>query len=116
MFWAGKWDTPLINLLQTLKSRKGFWTRQENLTMEHIKELYQYKCSSEYKEKSKDVFVFQCLTGLRYVGLELVNKRILTSEGCLYLEENNDHSKPASEIPLYKIQKRFWRNMIISYP
>ncbi len=35
--------------------------------------------------------------------LELVNKRIITTEGSLFLKENKDFSKPAREIPLYRI-------------
>ena len=33
----------------------------------------------------------------------LVNKRIGTSEGSLFLREGKDHTKPDREIPLYRI-------------
>ena len=40
---------------------------------------------------------------MRYGELKLVNKRIVTAEGCLFLKEGKDHTKPDRESPLYRI-------------
>ena len=85
------------------KKPKRVLTRQEALTMEQVKELYEFKCSTISHTEEKDVFVFQCLTSLRYGDLKLVSKRILTEDNCLFIKEIKDISKPNRKIPLYVI-------------
>ncbi len=103
MFWSVKNGFAFNEAFKDFKKPQRVLTRQEALTMEQVKTLHNFRCSSLAKSKAKDIFVFQCLTGLRYSELELVNKRVITADGCLFLKENKDHSKPAREIPLYKI-------------
>ncbi|QYA25589.1 tyrosine-type recombinase/integrase [Gramella sp. MT6] len=103
MFWSVKNGYAFNEAFKDFKKPQRVLTRQEALTMDHVKKLHAYNCSTISQEKSKDVFVFQCLTGLRYGELELVNKRIITADDCLFLKESKDHSKPAREIPIYKI-------------
>ena len=103
MFWAFKNDFAFNKAFQDFKKPQRVLTRQEALTMDQVKTLHNFQCLTEAKSKAKDVFIFQCLTGLRYSELALVNKRIITLEECLFLKEDKDPSKPNREIPLYKI-------------
>lgn len=103
MFWAVKNGYAFNNDFVDFKKPQRVLTRQEALTMENVKEIYEFECSNDELTKARDIFVFQCLTGLRYGELELVNKRIVTEDNCLFLKEGKDPTKPDREIPLYKI-------------
>lgn len=103
MFWSVKNGYAFNSDFIDFKKPQRVLTRQEALSMEQVKALYEFQCATESLTKAKDVFVFQCLTGLRYGDLKLVNKRIVTADGCLFLKEGKDHTKPDREIPLYRI-------------
>lgn len=103
MFWSVKNGYAFNSAFEDFKKPQRVLTRQEALTMDQVKVLHNFPCLTEAKSKAKDIFIFQCLTGLRYSELELVNKRIITADGCLFLKEDKDTSKPNREIPLYEI-------------
>lgn len=103
MFWSVKNGHAFNSEFLEFKKPQRVLTRQEALTMEQVKAIYDFECATESLIEARDVFVFQCLTGLRYGDLELVNKRIITADNCLFLKEGKDHTKPDREIPLYKI-------------
>ncbi len=103
MFWSVDNGYCFNTAFKGFKKPQRVLTRQEALTMDQVKTLHNFPCLTEAKSKAKNVFIFQCLTGLRYSELALVNKRIITLDGCLFLKEDKDPSKPNREIPLYKI-------------
>ena len=84
MFWSVKNGFAFNEAFRDFKKPQRVLTRQEALTMEQVKTLHNFRCSSLAKSKAKDIFVFQCLTGLRYSELELVNKRIITVMGVYF--------------------------------
>tara|TARA_R110000751_G_scaffold126574_4_gene228505 strand:+ start:6211 stop:7446 length:1236 start_codon:yes stop_codon:yes gene_type:complete len=103
MYWSVKNGYAFNSAFTEFKRPQRIPTRQEALTKSQVKMLSEFDFKSESVNKVRDIFVFQCLTGLRYSELELVNKRIITSNFCLFLKENKDTSKPEREIPLYKL-------------
>jgi len=84
-----------------------YWvlTREEILTFEEIKTLYSHYCTNNQLTKIKDIFIFQCLTGMRYGELKLINKRNINNNDCIVLKEEKNSSKPTREIPLISISK-----------
>ena len=103
MFWSIKNGYAFNSEFIEFKKPQRVLTRQEALTMDQVKAMNDFQCATESLTKARDIFVFQCLTGMRYSDLELVNKRIVTIQKCLFLKEGKDSKKPDREIPLYKI-------------
>ncbi len=103
MFWSVKNGFAFNTAFEDFKKPQRILTREEALTLEHIKELHYFDCENDELAKRKDVFVFQCLTGMRYGELKLINKRIITENNCILLKEEKSASKPTREIPLTSI-------------
>lgn len=80
-------------------------TREEVLSLENIKELYNFNFIEKHLVEIRDTFIFQCLTGMRYGELKRVNKRIINNNDCILLKEEKDSGKPTREIPLMSISK-----------
>lgn len=105
MFWALKKEYTYNNKFTDFKKPKRVLTREEALSFEDIKLLYQFNCKQNNLNKLKDVFLFQCLTGMRYGELKRINKRTINVNDCIVLKEEKDSSKPTREIPLMSISK-----------
>lgn len=105
MFWALKKEHTYNNKFVDFKKPKRVLTREEALSFEDIKTLYNFTCEDERLNKFKDVFIFQCLTGMRYGELKRVNKRTINNNGCVILKEEKDSSKPTREVPLISISR-----------
>lgn len=100
MFWAVKNGFAFNREFENFKKPQRVLTREEALTLDQLKLLQNFKCKNEKLTISKDLLVFQCLTGMRYGELKLVNKRIVKNLNCLVLKEEKNSSKPTREIPL----------------
>lgn len=103
MFWSIKNGYAFNTAFLEFKKPQRVLTREEALTLDHIKELYHFQCKNIELTKRKDTFVFQCLTGMRYGELKLINKRIVNANNCIVLKEEKNSSKPSREIPLSTI-------------
>lgn len=77
-------------------------TKQEALKKEEIEIIYQYQFKSTKHEITKDLFVFQCLTGLRYGDLKNINKGNI-AQGFLIVKDDKNPDKPERSIPLLPI-------------
>ena len=100
MFWSLKNDYAYNSTFTEFKKPQRVLTREEVLSLEELKELYQFNCGNTNLEKVKDSFVFQCLTGMRYGELKLINRRIITPDNCILLKEEKNSSKPVRLIPM----------------
>ena len=78
-------------------------THQEVLTHEEIIQLYKFVFQSSKLERVRDVFVFGCLTGMRYSDFKRVSKSNIQNDSIL-LRETKDKSKHLT-IPLTSISK-----------
>lgn len=102
MFWALKNNYTYNDAFISFKKPRRVVTKEEALTLEQVEELFNFECDSKSMEKVKDIFVFQCLTGLRYGELKKINKRVI-SNNCIILKEEKDSNKEEREIPLFEI-------------
>ena len=100
LLWAYENNYSYNLAFKNFKKPQRVLTREEVLSLEQIQELYQFDPRSPSLEKVRDSFVFQCLTGMRYGELKLVNKRVLTPSRCLMLKEEKNTSKLTRLIPL----------------
>lgn len=103
MFWSLKNGYAFNNAFREFKKPQRVLTREEVLSLDELKELYQLDCGSLNLEKVKDAFVFQCLTGMRYGELKLINRRIVTPNNCILLKEEKNSTKAPRLIPLSDI-------------
>ncbi len=61
--------------------------------------LISHKCKTTSKERVRDVFVFACMTGMRFSELNFVNKENVI-DGHVRLKEQKETSKESRDIPL----------------
>jgi len=102
MFWATKNNFNFNHDFMDFEKPKKIITKQEALSLEQIKILHESEPKDEIHERAKDLFVFQCLTGMRYCELKLVNKRNVFNN-IFMLKEDKDPTKPERDVPLTKI-------------
>lgn len=87
---------------QKFKKPKPVITKQIALSLPEIKEIYNKEFDNKSYERVRDVFIFQCLTGLRHQELMRVNKSMIKDDH-LYFSENKDVHKVERMIPLTKV-------------
>ncbi|MFV8346202.1 tyrosine-type recombinase/integrase [Flavobacterium sp. ZB4P13] len=106
MFWALKNKYTYNNAFENFNIDdngktilKPTLTKQIALTVEDLKKLMQHEFKSKRLEKSRDLFVFECVTGLRYSEMHSIKRSNVTDE-FIILKEEKDETKEAREIPL----------------
>ena len=104
MFWAMKNKYTFNNTFMEFKKVERVITNQIALALEDLQKLLEHKFESTKLEKVRDVFVFACVTGMRFGELLLVSKSNVTDTEIL-LKEDKDTNKPARSIPLTSISK-----------
>lgn len=104
MFWALKNKYTFNNTFMEFKKVERVITNQIALTLEDLKKLMEHEFESSKLEKVRDVFVFACVTGMRFGELSLISKSNVTDSEIL-LKEDKDTNKPARNIPLTSISK-----------
>lgn len=102
MFWALKERYTYNEAFQGFEKPKRVITKEEALTLEQVGETFNFKCKTKSLEHVKDIFVFQCLTGLRYGELKRINERVVKNN-TIFLKEEKDSSKEYREIPLFEL-------------
>ena len=73
-------------------------------TIDDLNALMSAEIKSERLEKVRDVFVFSCVTGMRFGELSLINKSNVT-EISIELKEQKESGKETREIPLTALSK-----------
>ncbi|TPV33219.1 integrase [Paucihalobacter ruber] len=81
------------------KTPKKVITRQEALSLDQLNEIISHKCSSTKLERVRDIFIFQCFTGMRYNELFRISPRTVYKD-YLILKEEKDSTKKDRKIPL----------------
>ncbi|MDR6845943.1 tyrosine-type recombinase/integrase [Flavobacterium granuli] len=79
-------------------------TNQIALTIDDLNKLMQHKFKTESLERVRDVFVFACVTGMRFGELSLI-KRSNVNDNYIVLKEDKDETKEAREIPLTSLSR-----------
>ncbi|VXB81977.1 tyrosine-type recombinase/integrase [Maribacter litoralis] len=103
MIWSLKNGYAYNDSFKSFKKPQRVLTREEVLSLEQILEISNTTFETEHLEKVKDVFVFQCLTGMRYGELKFINKRLITRSNCILLKEEKNSNKVPRLIPMSKL-------------
>lgn len=102
LFWALKnghtYKADFINF----KKKPKVITNQIALRMEDLEKLLSIKLDSKKLERVKDVFIFSCVTGLRFGELKFVSQKTVY-DSTLTLKEEKSAGKRTREIPLSSI-------------
>lgn len=104
MFWALKEKYTYNEAFKDFVKPERVITKEVALTIDQVKTIFEFVPKSKALEKVKDIFVFQCLTGLRYGELKLINERTIVNDAII-IQEEKDVTKEAREIPLFEISK-----------
>lgn len=104
MFWARKKNYTYNDAFLEFKKVDRVITNQIALTIEDLNKLMQHQFESSKLERVRDVFVFACVTGMRFGELSLITKTNVT-DNFIILKEDKDETKEAREIPLTSISR-----------
>ncbi|GGF24336.1 tyrosine-type recombinase/integrase [Flavobacterium limi] len=104
MFWAKKNKFTYNDNFVEFKKVERVITNQIALTIDDLNNLMQFEFESLKLEKVRDVFVFACVTGMRFGELSLIRRSNVTNESIL-LKEDKDETKETREIPLTSISR-----------
>ena len=111
MFWAIKNKYTYNNSFESFNHDdngkciiKPTLTKQIALTIEDLTNLMQHEFKTQKLEKVRDVFVFACVTGMRFGELASIKKSNVT-DTCIILKEEKDETKEPREIPLTSISR-----------
>lgn len=111
MFWSLKKKYTYNNAFENFNNDdngksiiKPTLTKQIALTIEDLNKLMQHEFKSKRLEKSRDIFVFACVTGFRYGEMTSINRSNVTDE-YIILKEEKDETKEAREIPLTNLSR-----------
>ena len=104
MFWARKNKFTYNDSFVEFKKVERVITNQIALTIDDLNKLMQHEFESEKLRKVRDVFVFACVTGMRFGELSLIRRSNVTNDFIL-LKENKDETKETREIPLTSISR-----------
>jgi integrase len=104
MFWAKANKYTYNDTFIGFEKKKRVITNQIALTIEDLNKLMNHEFESERLEKVRDVFVFACVTGMRFGELSLVSRSNVT-DNYILLKEEKDETKEAREIPLTNISR-----------
>jgi integrase len=104
MFWAKKKKYTYNDAFIEFKKVDRVITNQIALTIEDLNKLMQFNFESKKLERVRDVFVFACVTGMRFGELSLISKSNVTND-FIILKEDKDETKEAREIPLTSLSR-----------
>jgi integrase len=111
MFWALKNKFTYNNAFENFNNDdngksiiKPTLTKQIALTIEDLNKLMKHEFKSKRLERSRDIFVFACVTGFRYGEMTSINRSNVTDD-YIILKEEKDETKEAREIPLTALSR-----------
>jgi integrase len=104
MFWAKDMKYTYNDAFTKFKKVDRVITNQIALTIEDLNKLMKHEFKSNRLEKVRDVFVFACVTGMRFGELSLISKSNVT-DNFIILKEEKETTKEAREIPLTSLSR-----------
>ncbi len=102
LFWALKNGHTYKADFIKFKKKPKVITNQIALRKEDLEVLLKTEMTSKKLERVKDVFIFSCVTGMRFGELKYVSKNIINGK-TLLLKEEKGSGKKSREIPLSNI-------------
>ncbi len=97
------------------KKKERVITQQIALTLKDLQNLMEFKFSVKRLEKVRDVFVFACVTGMRFGELKLIERHNISAD-TIILKEEKDSDKSARNIPLNELAKYILRKYNYQLP
>lgn len=118
MFWALENNYTYNDDFKKFKKKQKVITQQIALTKEILQDIMSKNLKNEKLEKVRDVFIFSCVTGMRFGELKFVSKTTVKGNE-LYLKEEKQSLKqvriiPLNEIALYILRKYDYRLPLVS--
>ncbi|MGL2963599.1 tyrosine-type recombinase/integrase [Flavobacterium sp. RSB2_4_14] len=104
MFWAKDMKYTYNDAFVKFKKVDRVITNQIALTIEDLNKLMKHEFKSNRLEKVRDVFVFACVTGMRFGELSLISRSNVT-DNFIILKEEKETTKEAREIPLTALSR-----------
>ncbi|GAA4277700.1 tyrosine-type recombinase/integrase [Aquimarina mytili] len=115
MFWALKKGYTYNNIFLSFEKKKRVVTKQIALTKIDLQNLMHYDFKNERLKKVRDVFVFSCVTGMRFGELQLFEKEDIVNNS-IVLKEEKDTEKESRAIPLNEISLHILRKYDYQLP
>jgi len=104
LYWAYENRLTYNDDFKKFKRKKQVITSQIALTKEEIQILMDAECKTKSLEKVRDVFVFGCVTGMRFGELKFISKGNINGN-TLSLKEEKSSEKSERDIPLGEIAR-----------
>lgn len=99
MLWSLKQGYTYNLAFQDFKKKKKVITNQIALKKEDLQRLLLFEFKTKKLEEVRDIFVFSCVTGMRFGELKLIS-RMNVVDDTLFLKEEKGSEKETREIPL----------------
>lgn len=91
------------------KKKKLVITNQVALTISDLRKLLSLEFESTRLEKVRDIFIFACVTGMRFGELRLISKRNIEGDSLLLKEEKSTEKEqrniPLNSMAMYILRK-----------
>ncbi len=104
LFWALDKKYTFNNEFMKFKKVDKVITNQIALKLEDLEKIMLHDFKSERLEKVRDVFVFSCVTGMRFGELSTIKRSNVTANEII-LKEDKEKGKAARNIPLIGISR-----------
>lgn len=104
MFWAKEKKYTYNDAFIDFKKVERVITNQIALTIEDLERLMSHEFENKKLDRVRDVFVFACVTGMRFGELSLISRSSVT-DNFIMLKEEKDENKEVREIPLTSISR-----------
>ncbi|GGG29368.1 transposase [Dokdonia pacifica] len=115
MFWALKKHYTYNTEFESFKKKERVITKQIALSKDDIDKLLQTEFKIERLEKVRDIFIFCCVTGMRFGELKLVNIQNIINDKII-LKEEKSVSKKERKIPIPSIGKQILKKYNYKLP
>ncbi|WP_010178218.1 tyrosine-type recombinase/integrase [Aquimarina agarilytica] len=115
MFWAFSKGYTYNTSFKSFEKKKRVVTKQIALTKIDLQKLMHFDFKNERLEKVRDVFVFSCVTGLRFGELRLFTKESIV-DNAIILKEEKETEKESRTIPLNEVSTHLLRKYDYKLP
>ncbi|WP_108801538.1 tyrosine-type recombinase/integrase [Aquimarina sp. Aq107] len=115
MFWALKKGYTYNNAFLSFEKKKKVITQQIALSKVDLQNLMHYNFKNERLGKVRDVFVFSCVTGMRFGELRLFKKEDIRNNS-IVLKEEKETEKESRTIPLNEVSLHILRKYNYKLP
>lgn len=118
LFWALENNYTYNDTFKKFKKKNKVITKQIALTKDVLQDIMTKEFKSSKLEKVRDVFIFSCVTGMRFGELKFVSKNTVNGNEFTLKEEKESLKEarviPLNDIALYILRKYDYRLPLLS--